>query len=79
MAANMSATNLQDFENLLDSLASETNCTNDKKRSNDNLNTDSNYKSDKNESFDYITLKQVKFEYDKTCLNHFYEFYVIFF
>ena len=66
IAANMSATNLQDFENLLDSLASETNCTNDKKRSNDNLNTDSNYKSYKNESFDYITLKQVKFEYDKT-------------
>ena len=66
ISANLSASNLQEFENLLDSLAKESNNSNTKSTSHDNLKTESNYTDNEPLTFDNLTLKEVKFEYDKT-------------
>jgi len=66
IAANMSATNLQEFEKLLDSLTRDTNNPNTSSASYNFK--DSTSDQDKNEfnSFENITLNKVQFAYDKS-------------
>ena len=65
IAANMSATNLLEFENLLDSLETNNNITNKKIKDHNNLTEHSNYSDIEPLAFSNITLNEVKFEYDK--------------
>jgi putative ATP-binding cassette transporter len=66
IAANLSASNLLEFEKLLDSLAKDNNNSNAKSTFHNNLKAESNHSDNELHIFNNITFKEVKFEYDKT-------------
>lgn len=66
LAANLSASNLIEFEKLLDSLAEKINNTNGRSTSHDISNAASNNQPKELNTFNNITLKKVQFDYDKS-------------